>query len=153
MTDPRSITNDDETHALAGVLDVILPASADGRMPAASALGLAAPLREKLADAWPLIVSGLDACETAARARGSERFSALPQDGAAAVLEQVAAEEPAFLGSVIFHLYAAYYQHPVVVEALGLEARPPFPTGYPLEQGDLGQLERVRNGPRRYREC
>lgn len=150
MNDPQA---DDETRALAGLLDVILPASADGRLPAAGALGLATPLRETLADVWPVITSGLAACETAARTRSAQQFSALAQEDAAAVVEQVAADEPAFLGSVLFHLYAAYYVHPRVVEALGLESRPPYPGGYELEQGDLGLLERVRNGPQRYREC
>lgn len=150
MSDPQP---DDEMRALTGVLNAILPASADGQLPAAGDLGIATSLREKLADAWPMIARSLDACETAARARGAEHLSALAQEDAAAVLEQVAAEAPAFLDSMIFHAYAAYYVHPRVVEALGLETRPPYPGGYQLEPGDLGLLERVQNGPRRYREC
>jgi len=150
VSDPQA---NDEIRALSNLIDVLLPASADGLMPAAGSLGLAAPLREKLGDAWPATVSGLDACETVARAGGAGAFASLSQQEATAVLEQVAADDPAFLGGLVFNLYAAYYQHPVVVEALGLEARPPYPGGYPLEQGDLSQLERVRNGPRRYREC
>lgn len=150
MSDPQTT---DETRALSNLLDVLVPASKDGTMPAAGALGLAIPLREKLGDAWPMIASGLDACETAARARGAEEFASLSQEEATAVLEQVAADDPTFLGGLVFNLYTTYYEHPVVQEALGLESRPPYPGGYPLEQGDLSQLERVRNGPRRYLEC
>jgi len=40
-----------------------------------------------------------------------------------------------------------------VVEAIGLESRPPYPKGYPLELGDLGLLDPVRNRPRFYREA
>lgn len=143
----------DELRALAGVLDTLLPASADGRLPAAGALGLAEPVQARLGDAWPVIATGLDACETAARARGAEDFASLSLAEASAVLEDVSADEPAFLGGLIFQAYTTYYEHPQVVEALGLEARPPYPGGYALEPGDLDQLARVREGPRRYREC
>jgi len=43
--------------------------------------------------------------------------------------------------------------HPRVLEALGHEARPPFPTGYVLEPFDAALLDPVRARPKRYREC
>lgn len=46
-----------------------------------------------------------------------------------------------------------YYQDERVLEALGSEARPPFPLGHVLEQGDWHLLDAVRRGPARYREC
>ena len=46
-----------------------------------------------------------------------------------------------------------YYADERVLIALGSEARPPFPLGHVLEQGDWQLLDAVRNGPARYREC
>jgi hypothetical protein len=46
------------------------------------------------------------------------------------------------LGRVIL---AAYYRDDRVLLALGMEARPPFPKGYALEQGDWSLLDAVRN--------
>lgn len=46
-----------------------------------------------------------------------------------------------------------YYADERVLMALGSEARPPFPQGHVLEQGDWQLLDAVRRGPARYREC
>lgn len=41
-----------------------------------------------------------------------------------------------------------YYRDPRVLAAIGVEARPPFPRGYKVEQGDFSLLDPVRaRGP------
>jgi hypothetical protein len=40
-----------------------------------------------------------------------------------------------------------YYRDDRVLRSLGLELRPPFPKGYPLEQGDWSLLEPVKARP------
>ena len=45
------------------------------------------------------------------------------------------------LGRIVL---AAYYRDDRVLRALGHEARPPFPKGYEVEQGDWGLLEAVK---------
>jgi hypothetical protein len=55
----------------------------------------------------------------------------------------------AALGRVIL---AAYYRDDRVLLALGMEARPPFPKGYTLEQGDWSLLDAVRNRPPFWRD-
>ena len=44
-----------------------------------------------------------------------------------------------------------YYQDRRVLESLGFEARPPFPGGHPLEEGDWDLLESVRKRKPFYR--
>ena len=61
--------------------------------------------------------------------------------------------EQGFVLPLTFHAFIGYYQHPRVVEALGLEARPPHPQGYQVAPNDLTLLDGVRRGPKRYREC
>jgi hypothetical protein len=42
----------------------------------------------------------------------------------------------------------AYYRDPRVMRSLGMEARPPYPLGFDVEQGDFGLLDPVRaRGP------
>jgi hypothetical protein len=53
------------------------------------------------------------------------------------------------LGRVIV---GAYYRDDRVLLALGLEARPPFPKGYGLEQGDWSLLDAVRKRPPFWRD-
>ena len=53
------------------------------------------------------------------------------------------------LGRVIL---GAYYRDDRVLLALKLEARPPFPQGYTLEQGDWSLLDAVRRRPPFWRD-
>ena len=137
--------------ALACVLDTLIPPSDDGRLPAAGVLGLVGPVSEKLGDAAPLVTQGLDALEELAVALGASGFAALEPGDRARLLEESAATQPAFLPLLSFHTYTVYYQHPRVLEAIGLEPRPPHPLGYELEAGDLSLLDRVRARPPLYR--
>jgi len=137
-----------EAGALAAVLDALIPPSADGRMPGAGALGIAAALDADARRTPPLaeaIRRGLGALDAAARAAGADGFDALPADAREGALRDVAARDPGFLPGLLFHAYAAYYAHPRVLDGLGLEPRPPFPKGYAMVPSDLGRLlARVR---------
>ena len=46
-----------------------------------------------------------------------------------------------------------YYRDDRVVISLGLEARPPFPKGHTLEQGDWSLLDPVRARPKMWRDA
>ena len=46
-----------------------------------------------------------------------------------------------------------YYRDDRVLRSLGLELRPPFPKGYPLEQGDWSLLEPVKARPSTWRRA
>ena len=134
------------------VLDEILPARDDAALPGAGALGIGGYVAEQLGEARPVIAAGLAALDRLAVARGAPDFASAPADARAALLNEVAAGQPGFLESRGFHGYCGYYQDPRVVEALGLEARPPHPKGYTLETGDLGLLDPVRARPTLYRK-
>jgi hypothetical protein len=54
------------------------------------------------------------------------------------------------LGRVILQ---CYYRDDRVMVSLGLEARPPFPKGHPLEQGDWSLLDPVRARPKMWRDA
>jgi hypothetical protein len=53
------------------------------------------------------------------------------------------------LGRVILQ---CYYRDDRVMISLGLEARPPFPKGHPLEPGDWSLLDPVRARPKMWRD-
>lgn len=145
----------DEERALSSVLDELIPPSGDGRLPGAGELGLVRHLehaRQQASELGPVIVKGLAALGDLARRRGAPGFAGLSKPDKLEVLNEVATTEPAFLPSLIFHTYAGYYQNARVVEALGLEPRPPFPKGYEMEPSDLSLLDAVRQRPKLYRE-
>lgn len=140
--------------ALSAVLDAVIPRSTDGRLPGAGELGLARAIEQQLGAMCAFTARGLDALDALARDRGAAGFAALAPAERAAVLGAHAAADPGFLPGLVFQIYSAYYQHPRVLEALGLEPRPPHPKGYALEQPDLeALLAPVRARAKLYRDA
>jgi hypothetical protein len=132
-----------EARALAAVLDVLVPPSADGRLPGAGALGLARRVEDAMARAPQLTAAvreALAGLAALARERGADALEALAPEPREAVLREVAARVPSFVPGLLFHTYAGYYQHPDVLAAIGLEPRPPFPKGYAVPPSDLDAL-------------
>ena len=137
------------------MLDCLIPPSPDGRLPGAGSLGVRAQLETALAESpelGPLIAAGLQALETEAQDRHQRAFAALEAPQRSALFADFAQAQPGFVGALVFHTYLGYYRNPRVVEALGLEARAPFPKGYQLEPNDLSLLDPVRERKRLYRE-
>jgi hypothetical protein len=146
----------DEERALSSVLDEIIPPRSDGSLPGAGELGLASYVAHAVQptpDLGRAIAKGLAALDDLAGRRGARGFAALSSQDKLEVLNEIATSEPGFLPGLIFHTYAGYYQDGRVMEALGLEPRPPHPKGYEMEPCDLSLLEAVRRRPRMYREC
>ncbi len=140
--------------ALEAVLETVIPRSADGALPGAGEIGLTSAIEEKLGAMCAITARGLDALDAAARERGAAGFAALAPADRSDVLNAHASSDPGFLPGLVFQLYSAYYQHPLVQAGLGLEPRPPHPKGYPLEQPDLDALlAPVRARAKLYRDA
>ncbi len=141
----------DQERLLEGLLDVVVPPSADGRLPGAGALGLVAHVvrtMERTPMLRPVVEHGLGAIAELATKRTAGGWAALSADERRAVFAELAATDQLFQPALFFLVYSGYYQHPRVLEALGLEPRPPHPRGYEMEPDDLSLLERVRRrGP------
>lgn len=146
----------EQKRSLAALLDEIVPPSAARRLPGAGELGLADAIEANLRQRPALrsgVLAGLAALDELAESRGAGGFAALPASLRRALLDELEPRAPGFLPALVFQTYAAYYQVPRVLEALGMEARPPHPRGYELEPGDLGLLDPVRRRPKLYRDC
>jgi hypothetical protein len=147
---------EEQARTLSAVLDEVIPPSADGRFPGAGELGIAGHVEHAMQQTpgvGPVIAQGLSAAEELARGRSSDGFAALSAQDRVEVLNEVAAQQPAFLPILTLTASAGYYQNARVVEALGMEARPPFPKGHEMEPNDLSLLDEVRQRPRLFRPC
>jgi hypothetical protein len=153
-TDPTRPGLAEPAHrALAAVLDCLVPPSPDQGLPGAGELGLVRYVEEKLGDGVTALLPGLAALDAQARARGAEAFVALDADERIAALEALDRDDPGFVPGLVFHTYAGYYQSAVVLEALGMEGRPPHPKGYTIGPDDPRLLEPVRRrAAKLYRE-
>jgi hypothetical protein len=145
----------EQQQTLASVLDQIIPPSEDGRLPGAGAAGLAGYIDralEQMPDLRPMIVASLKALGDLALRRHSRRYAELGEADKAALAAELAASADAFPPALVLHAFAGYYQTPRVLEALGLEPRPPHPSGYTMQPNDLTLLDEVRRRPKMYRE-
>jgi len=145
----------DEERMLATLLDVVVPPSDDGRLPGAADLELGGHIARVVQQTpmlRPVLEYGLSALAALAGTRNPGGWTALSGAEQTAVLEEFARTDQFFLPAFLFLVYSGYYQHPRVVEALGLEARPPHPRGYAMAADDLALLDRVRGRGKMYRD-
>ena len=129
--------------ALPALLDTILPASDDGRMPSAGELDFVGYLQAKAGDFVPALAEILDGLGV--------DFLDLPFLQRYALVEEFSRNEPVLFEQLLLHLYGCYYQDDRALEGLGLGAGPPFPRGNEVEPGDLALLDPVLRSSRTYR--
>ena len=135
------------------VLDMIVPPSADGRMPGAAEVGVPAYLFAEAPDALPALCRELEELERRSRERFAREFAELEERERKSLIAEMRAREPSFMSRLSMETLACYYQHDRVLEGLGMEARPPYPKGYQVVQGDLSLLEPVRARGKIYRDA
>ncbi len=138
---------------LGAVLDMIVPASSDGRMPSAAEINVPDYIQEHASQLLPTICAELDRLDADAGALHGQGFVALSKADREALVARIRATEPLFMGSLAIQTVTAYYQNDRVLEAIGMEARAPFPEGYTVVSGDLSLLDPVRKRGRIYRDA
>ena len=161
MTAAKRVLTDLQRELLTRVLDRIVP-SGDG-LPGAGELGVA-EFVEGAAGSAPrqnrhsresgnlsptrLLVDGLKLIEVTSGRSGSEAYGELDDDARDEVLRDVESTSPEFFDELVRLTYVGYYSQPRVAAALGLEARPPQPLGFDMQQGDLSLVDNVtKRGP------
>ena len=149
MTAAKRVLTDAQRELLTRVLDRIVPAG-DG-LPGAGELGVAEFVESAVLFSpgqTRLLVDGLKLIEVTSGRSGSEAFGELDDDARDEVLGDVESTSPGFFDELVRLTYVGYYSQPRVAAALGLEARPPQPLGFDMQQGDLSLVENVRRrGP------
>ena len=112
--------NDDlPQRTFCALLDELIPAR-DASLPGAGSLGVGTYVEARLADAAPLVASGLAALDALARERGAAEFADLQPAERAPLVGEVAAGHPGFVELLVFHTYSGYYQNPRVSVAIGM---------------------------------
>lgn len=126
------------------VVDMIVPASADGRKPSAAEVGVLHFIAERQPGELPAIAQDIDRLDAVARERHGAGFTEIDAASRQAVVEAMRADDGTFLRNLALHTVTCYYQDDRVLAAIGLEPRPPFPKGYEVVSGDTDLLEPVR---------
>ena len=126
------------------VVDMIVPASADGTKPSAAEVGVLDSIAERQPEDLPVIARDIGRLDAAARERHGAGFTEIDAVSRQAVVEAMRADDGTFLRNLAMHTVTCYYQDDRVLAAIGLEPRPPFPNGYEVVAGDTDLLEPVR---------
>jgi hypothetical protein len=142
MTVDTSLTpaQRDDLSAIAGV---IIPASAEYKVPGADDPAIQADILATLGRDAALVRQALDML---ARLAG-EPFVALDPARREAVGEQLHAQGGPAVATLTRVVLQCYYRDDRVVRSLGLEPRAPYPLGHVLEDGDWSLLDPVRARP------
>ena len=145
--------SEEQRTLLEAVLDRLIPAA--GVMPGAGAAGTADHIdgvAGASAQMATLFAAGLRSIELAASRRGSS-FVEMTGDQQDEALRHIESNKSSFFETLLMHTYNGYYSNPAVVEALGLEPRPPQPRGHEVAFGDFSSLEAVQSRGQAYRDA
>lgn len=128
--------------ALAGA---IIPASEAHGVPGADDETIFADLMSSAGPTMKFIAEHLGILEELA---GGGGFLDAPLTEQVALAENFRAAHPEAMAVIVSLIAQCYYRDPRVLESLGTPARPPFPEGYAIDQGDWSLLDPVRaRGP------
>ncbi|HXD39423.1 MAG TPA: gluconate 2-dehydrogenase subunit 3 family protein [Ramlibacter sp.] len=141
-----------QLETLGALLDMIVPATPDGRMPGAGEMTAILCHIAAARTTLPALRDHLDKLDREAMARCGSAFAAVDEVSRVSLLEQTRASNPLWLHQLALETVTCYYQQDRVLEALGMEARPPYPKGYRVEPGDLSLLNPVIARGKIYRD-
>lgn len=145
-TEPIHPPMSDSAQALlAALLDTLVPASADARLPSAAEVGFLDHLKRFEPAYLTTLASVL---------RSLDRdFAQLDLRARVERVARFAEAEPQMFKALLQRVYDAYYQDARVRGAIGASAGAPFPQGNILAPGDLDLLDPVirRSDRHRYR--
>ena len=137
-----------EFRDLGEVAGTMIPEDRALGVPGADDPAILADIAKSLGRDVPLIRAALAAI--GAKAGGA--FAGLDRDRREALISDYCATGGPAAAVLARVVLGAYYRDDRVLLALKMEARPPFPKGYTLEQGDWSLLDAVRHRPPFWRD-
>ena len=138
--------------ALDALMDLLIPASPDGRMPAARSLQLYRDVANMRPANRALFEEGLAALDRRAIELHGTTFARLPVGQAKSLVDALRDERSPFVQSFVAQTVGRYVAHPTVMPLLGLEARPMWPQGNVVAEGDWSLLDVVKQREKFYRK-
>ena len=142
--------DEEQERTLNVLLNLFIPPSEDGKIPGAADVGFLAYIHNENSLLW--IREGLINIIEESHNKYGQELSSLSGFEQTQFIDKMRWRFLQFFNRLTTQVIQCYYQHDDVLEAIGLEARPPFPHGYLLEEGDLTLLEPVYLRGKIYRD-
>jgi hypothetical protein len=136
--------SDSDRTQLQALVGRVIPASAEFGVPGADDPAIFADILRTLAPHLEVVGAML---------AGLGDLAAAAPPTIDAVLQGLLTTHTAAMSPVISVVAQCYYRDDRVMLSLDMEARPPFPKGFEIEQGDWSLLDPVRARPRLWRDA
>jgi hypothetical protein len=149
MEEPGSVLTPAELRDLRHLAGFMVPASAEYGVPGADDEAIFADIVRSLGRDCNDVRKALAMLREIA---GSDFGSRDEVKAEAAAMALLGRADPVVVTALGRAVLQCYYRDDRVMLALGLEARPPYPKGRELEQGDWSLLDAVRGRPRMWRD-
>lgn len=153
MNTPETSFTDEEIQTLNILVEMIIPASDEYRLPGASDTAIFADILATAEPKQAMVAAALTALDGLAWESQSNAFSALEQDARDGIAEIFRRQHRGEADNLAAITLQCYYRDHRVMRAIDMESRPPFPDGYTLDQGDWSLLNQVRGRPEFYRKA
>ena len=152
-TESQSVgCNPERPKSLDVVLNLIIPPSEDGRLPGVAHYDLWEYICTVAGQLAQTIRNDLDRLDQHANARFGKSLAALTHADAQLMVDELRVVEPDFMADLVRQTFSCYYQQDRVLEAIGMEARAPYPKGFEVAPGDFSLLDPVRGRADLYRK-
>jgi hypothetical protein len=138
----------DQSQSLRYLAEIMIPASAEFSVPSAADEVIFSDILGSFGRDADHVVTVLRTLDELAGGAFAD-LDPPARDTVAARLRETGGQALRYLNRIILQ---CYYRDDRVMRSLGMEARPPFPRGFEVEQGDWSLLDPVRARPRLYRE-
>ena len=151
---PEDLLNPEQNSTLEALLELVIPKSKDGKLPGANEIGfhefiIDFNLNYYLHD----LKEGLNSINKSSIKENNCNFSKLSSEQKEILIKELRLNENYFLEYFGKLVMVCYYQNDKVIEALGLEARPPFPEGYHVDEMNFELLETVKKRGKIWRDA
>ena len=140
----------EQERTLIAILNLIIPPSEDGKMPGAADVGFLTYIQNENNEQW--IQEGLIKIIEESHNNYGQELSALSSSIQIELIDNLRRKFFQFFKHLTTLVMQCYYQHDNVLVKIGLEAKPPFPEGYRIVEGDLSLLEPVYLRGKIYRD-
>lgn len=140
---PQPQWSENQLILLNSLLDEIIPASDDGRIPSAGTLNVAGFISEQTTQVSglnELLTLGLETTQSQLEQRAAT-FDALTQKDRTALMKNLEKQEPDFFTALVKYTYMGYYTDPRIPPLFGLSEKPPHPYGYSVPDESSAEIE------------
>ena len=135
------------------VLEMIIPANTERTLPSAAEVGVVPFIQQWDTDYFDTLKRELQTLNDSSQRELGVTFATADASSRWSVVNLLREQDRGFMRRLAVSAASAYYMDDRVMEALGLEARAPYPKGYEVPSGDLSLLEPVKQRGKYYRDA